>query len=380
MRRLELAQGTKSPEEAFVDAILYSREQGFQSTPRILSFYPEANNNPFQQLLYREASQFSFVTLGFSNFKHLGRLNWGGDSWIHLHWLKKILQEATSAASAKKLLKDFTTRVKRLKDNGHRILWTVHNVFPHEMKFQEEEIELSSFLAEEASAVHVMTKDTKKRCSPYFNLEESKMFFTPHPLYEGIYPDFFSKEEARYQLSLSDERIFLIFGALDPYKKVHKFLDGLEKKSNSCSQKNLYLLVGGVSSQEYLNELENLASQVRARVKIIPKKISVEQVSFYFKACDAVIIPYEETLNSGVVALAASFEKLVLCKKFSGATAILGEDYPYFLESFEEKELIGKLKEAKNSSFLKDFFSKNLYAHSSKEVSKKFFSSVLRFS
>ena len=52
MRRLELAQGTKSPEEAFVDAILYSRQQGFQSTPRILSFYPEANNNPFQQLLF----------------------------------------------------------------------------------------------------------------------------------------------------------------------------------------------------------------------------------------------------------------------------------------------------------------------------------------
>lgn len=379
MRRLELAKGLKSPEEAFVEAILYSRKLGFQNTPRILSFYPEAHNNPFQQLLYREASQFSFVTLGFSNFKHLGSLNWAMDSWIHLHWLKKILQDATSAASAKKLVKDFSRQIRQLKDNGHRILWTVHNVLPHEMKFQEEEIQLSSFLAEEVSCIHVMTKDTKKRCDPYFKIEESKIFYTPHPLYEDIYPDFFSQEEARYQMSLSDERIFLIFGSLDPYKKIHNFLENLEKKANSCSQKNLYLLVGCPSSKAYLNELENLASQVRAKVKIIPKKISMEQVSLYFKACDAVVIPYAETLNSGVIALAASFKKLVLCKKFSGATAILGDNYPYFLDSFQETELVSKLNEAKNSFFLEELFSKNLHAHNSKEVSRSFFSSVLRF-
>lgn len=376
MRTFDLAQGKQSPEEAFIDAILFGQQKNPENIANILSFYPAGYNNPFQQILYTEAKKHNFVPLGFTDFEHLGKISWKNSSYIHLHWLKGILEKATSNLSAQKKVGSFEKKLEGLKKRKHKIIWTVHNVLPHGTKYEKHEIKIRSLMASYADSIHSLTTKTYELCEPYFKLPKEKIFQTPHPLYSNFYPNRISKEKARFELNLDTEFVFLFFGSVVPYKNLEFLLSSLSKMPLEDGQKQTVFIVGKPSAQGYSEKLKRLASKANCHVKTDFKKISAEKVQYYFAACDCVLIPYSETLNSGLLALAASFKKPIISGRTSSAEDIYGKKYPFFFEGNNSKDLLKKIEDFKKSTSHMVPWEKVFSKSNEKTVSDLFFQKI----
>ena len=67
------------------------------------------------------------------------------------------------------------------KDLGARTLWTVHNIPPHDSRFEDVDIELRRAIAGVADRIHLMGPRTRELVAPWFEIPKEKTFVVPHP-------------------------------------------------------------------------------------------------------------------------------------------------------------------------------------------------------
>jgi hypothetical protein len=67
-----------------------------------------------------------------------------------------VAQVVVDPDEAPARLKAFKELLLDVKARGGHLVWTVHNVLPHDVRHRDVEIELLTFLAEHAELVHAM--------------------------------------------------------------------------------------------------------------------------------------------------------------------------------------------------------------------------------
>ena len=290
-------------------AILH--EVAGESRPRpIVDFYPDySNGNPFQTLLYRALTPEVATLVPVTDVvtDPLSR-DPGGDLHgrvLHLHWLDRVVQEAGRLDLAIERLDAFRRVILDLKSRGVRVVWTVHNVLPHQVRYYFLELQLCQFVAEQADAIHVMAGNTAALAAPYFRLPPEKIVRLDHPSYDGAYPVVLDRDLARAQLGLSSGEICLLFfGLIREYKGVGRLLDAFATIAGQDARLRLDV-VGRVDpphTEEFVERLQH-SPQVRAHLGFVPNDL----VQRYLLAADIAVLPFERALNSGSLALAATF-------------------------------------------------------------------------
>ena len=74
-----------------------------------------------------------------------------------------------------------------MKDNGFKIIWTVHNILPHDAMLQDCQIRLRVELVKRCDIIHTMCNDTIELAEAFFTIPENKVVNIPHPTYENFY-------------------------------------------------------------------------------------------------------------------------------------------------------------------------------------------------
>lgn len=225
---------------------------------------------------------------------------------LHVHWLYRITANSASDADAAERAARFMGRVTGLKDSGVRLVWTIHNILPHESTHPDVELELRRFMMQNADVVHIMAADHESVLSRTFGAAPNQVVIAPHPSYVGAYPDWIDRTAARTHLGIPDElRVLATVGQIRPYKGYHEFLRALEHVHRR--DPNIRWLVAGTVREEG-GWRELLASfATHPAVLCFPSFVPPEDVQFFMRAADAAVFPYLRSLNSGAVALAASF-------------------------------------------------------------------------
>lgn len=341
MRIGYLAKKSLSLPEAFVDELLnnYSGE-----LPKLLSYFPAAQMNPFQELLYARANEFGYMVLPFSSTDGLGTIHWPGRSVIHLHWISYVLQGIRNHEDGQNRIAEFTGMVQRWRELGNQVIWTMHNLIPHNSDYQDLECELRERLIANVDAIHIMNKDSFERAAPFYALPHEKTFYVPHPSYTGYYPNIVGQKAARSHLMLDPGAFyFLFFGALSPYKEIETIITAMKALSSDCPQARL-IIAGFPSDKDYIHEISILAADA-PNILMVPRKILTEEIQYFMNACDVNIVPYN-TLNSGAAALAAAFRRHCLGPKDSGVPCIYGQDYPYLFAGGDLGSLLETMRSA----------------------------------
>lgn len=211
----------------------------------VLAYGPVAQRNQFQALLYSAKDNFNVSILPIHDLELLGNIPWPGKVICHFHWLHDKTKSAKTEEEANAAVIYWENIIRRIKENGHKIVWTVHNVMPHESFWIKQDIKIHQMMADAADALHVMASDSPKLTEKYYKLDERKMFVVPHPTYEGAQPDEISKEEARAQLRIDkDDFVFLSFGAIMEYKGYDRLMAAYDKLRGKTTKKlSLLLLV-----------------------------------------------------------------------------------------------------------------------------------------
>lgn len=288
-----------------------------RSTRRTVGFYPDYARNPYQSMLMAGLPELDAVSYPISDpavnatgtpASRTERLD---NYLLHIHWSHPILHWGKDAADAERRLDDFKANVHDLKARGGHLMWTIHNVFAHEPRFPELEVELSRFLVAEADAVHVLSEETPRRTAEFYPLPPEKTHVIPHSSYVGRYPEAISRSAARARLGLDgDEIVFLLFGGVRPYKGLDVLLDAFTAAADADPR--LRLVVAG--KPHYSAAFEALATRCDADPRIVTAfdVVPDDEVQVYFRAADNVVLPYKSILNSGALHLALTFGRPIV--------------------------------------------------------------------
>jgi beta-1,4-mannosyltransferase len=276
--------------------------------PLALGYYPTVTTNPFQTLLYDRALEQGIIPLAVRvewQLAELEQLQRSGLATIlHLHWLHPVMRSAASVDEARAMARAFLARLDGYRAAGGRLVWTVHNVLPHESRFDAEEARLCAEVASRANVVHVLARRTAELVKPWYELPAERLLHVPLPSYAAVYPDHVSRLEARQWLRLqADDLVYLMLGAIRPYKDVHGLLEAWARIDPAGRR----LVIAGPATDE--PGVATLIDRARATpgVSVEPRKIPVTDMQVFLRAADVAVLPHPGALNSGALMLALTF-------------------------------------------------------------------------
>lgn len=300
-----------SPVAELMDA--YHASSADIGDSNFLAYTPVARVNPYQALVYKKFPQSNFIVspvLKPGNFLALKDFPFASKTKsLHLHWNSWMTQGIEDWERAKRIGMGMAARLSRLQDFGFNIIWTVHNIYPHDARHVDIELEIQQRISDTANVLHVMSPGTLQAMNGITKIDPSKVVVSPHPSYKGAYPDFLSREEARAALGIAgDEVVFLVFGALKAYKGLSRMLDGFELLQKRDSNTRFRLLVAGKSdsSPEVRDFLDR--ANVHSDVLVEDSSIPNDKVQYFMRAANVGLVHYTRSLNSGAALLFGAFD------------------------------------------------------------------------
>ncbi|NOZ30313.1 MAG: glycosyltransferase family 4 protein [Chloroflexi bacterium] len=208
--------------------------------------------------------------------------------------------------------------LKSLRRRGVRIVFTAHDVIPFHAAVHTRAVLRALYRQIDGFIVH--TRHSRDELLAAFPVSSSVVRVIPHghylPYRDEELPD---RVEARQRFNLpEDASILLFFGQIKRVKGLDVLLRALPKLVETHPR--LILVIAGQVWKDdwrpYARLIEGLGLEghVRARIEYIPD----EDVAYYFRAADAVVLPYRRIYQSGVLLMAYSFERPVVASAVGG--------------------------------------------------------------
>lgn len=159
--------------------------------------------------------------------------------------------------------------------------------------------------------IFVHTEGMKTELLRDFGVDAAKVGVIPFGINNTLPNTDTTGLEARARLMVgADEKVLLFFGRIAPYKGLELAIESLARLAANGDAVRL-VIAGRVEQgcdpywQEVVQKIEQLGlqDQVTRIIEFIPD----EDVELYFKAADALVMPYRAIFQSGVVFLSYSF-------------------------------------------------------------------------
>lgn len=266
--------------------------------------YPIYRDNPWQDIIYSGLPDVGAVVFELPDLDQA--LSRADLDVLHVNWTGHWTQSAPDAATAAVRVSRAIAAIQRFKRDGGRVIWTVHNVLPHETHFLGAEVVLCRSLSRLADVITIINPDTPDLVSDWYTLPVEKLVVLDFPSYSGRYRDEISRSEARTALEIDHEEcVFLLLGLLRPYKGIEELLSGFQTARSENDR--LRLVIAGRPGHGYD------PVPLQRRVDSIPGAalylghVEDDDIQRFMRAADAMVLPYRASLNISAVYLAATF-------------------------------------------------------------------------
>jgi beta-1,4-mannosyltransferase len=309
--------------------------------PILLVMWMYDAENPFQALLTRQAEEAGIVTVGMDRLADLHdpaalpalaalRSTERVIVVLHLHWLARVLRGVTDETEGLERVSSFVAALDAFRMAGGEIIWTVHNVLPHDTAYPALDRALRKAVIARAGLVHVLSAGTVEAAAPAYEIPVAKVLHVPHPAYLGVYADDVSETDARKRYGLGpDDVVYGFVGNVRPYKAVDDLVNAFESITAGpprADGRRRRLIVAGLPSAHA--EIADLVARMERNSDIVvdARRIPADDLSVPLRASDIIVLPYRESLNSGALLLALSFGRPVVAAASPGVTETVNED------------------------------------------------------
>lgn len=315
--------------------------------------YPK-DINPYQELLYRPMKHYADIkylnsptgsrtlNLFLLPFQIIyNRLL--GFSIFHLHWSYLLVLPIKGAFWRIVSTVYFAYILLLIRALGYKLIWTVHNVSPHNQLFFNDLL-ARKLLAKLSSIKIVHSKFTIGEMKK-LGLDVRNSYIIPHGNYIGFYKNNVNQCNAKKYFNFKkNDFIFLFFGRINEYKGIEDLLKVFEKLTKQS--KNVQLLIAGKCDDKNLDKiLSNYRNKFKDNIKIYSNFIKDNEVQYYFNCADIIVYPFKEITTSGSVLLGLSFGKPIICPRI-GALNDLPNDIGYFYNNNDKDELFEAMLKA----------------------------------
>ncbi len=237
---------------------------------------------------------------------------------------------------------------KFLQIMGIKLVFTAHNVLPHEKNRLDYLLKYIVYKNSQAIIVH--SQYIKEKLLNNFKINKNKVSVIPHGNFDIYLPqNELSEKEARDKLGLSDsDNVILFFGFIREYKGLDLLLEAFNLAA--ANDKRLKLLIAGKAHTPFLeNKYKKIIdnSNFKDRIYRSFTYIANEDIPTYFLASDTVILPYTNIDHSGIIHLAFTFGKPVIATNVGDFGEVIEQNKSgLILKSNDTKELAENINSA----------------------------------
>ena len=229
---------------------------------------------------------------------------------FHCHWpFTWIVHKGNSFEKWLKVI-FFLITIDVLRFRGTKIVWTVHNIEPHEVENHcLKKFFWRQYIRRIDGWISLSETSVKLATDKHQYLDKIPHFVIPHGHYRGVYPNNISQQQARLKLGINPyKKVAIFIGMIRTYKNV-PFLIEMFK---NLAYEDWELVVAGKVLDQELEEKIFTQSRGAPNIRLFLKFIEIEEVQTYLNAANITILPFRKTLNSGSAVLSLSFDKPVL--------------------------------------------------------------------
>jgi beta-1,4-mannosyltransferase len=265
--------------------------------------------NPYQRLLYGELAKLGFPLAPPAKLKT--RWLWSSRKRVgvlHFHWPQGYWRYNRDPARLRGALSGLTVigfagRLLAARLLGYRIVWTVHQVHPHEVAGARIDRCGAIVLAAFSHLMLAHDEATARSVEQELGRSARKLELVPHGSYIGVYPEGRDRATVRDELAVSEDAVvFLCFGDLRAYKAVEILLKAFLEADAS----NAVLLVAGAIGDEHVAASARAAIAADRRVRPLLGFVPDDRVAELFAAADVAVLPRGDGGTSGALVLALS--------------------------------------------------------------------------
>jgi beta-1,4-mannosyltransferase len=226
--------------------------------------------------------------------------------WLHIHWPQSLYRFSRGPKSLRGALSWlklglFAWRLGLARALGYRIVWTIHQVLPHDGATRLDLV-AARRIARRANLLLAHDEDTAARAAELLALGAARIAVVPHGSYEGVYPPGEGRVAARETLGVDAERVVLFFGELRGHKDVDVLLDAFARIDRGA-----VLLVAGHPKDKAVAAALGAAADRDPRLRFSPGFVPDQRVADLFAAADVAVVARGDGGTSGSLILALTF-------------------------------------------------------------------------
>lgn len=285
--------------------------------------------NPYTYDLYTRLVDYGAVVDQATTRRLLA--NPAPDIW-HIHWKEELLKFSNPLKVIHRLLL-FWRRLRIAKKRGIQIVWTIHNLGPHEKKHPYiEQIFWKIFLPKVDLCIHLSESGHNLAVKKFPIIKKKQSAVIPHPHYRESYENKISQVFAREKLNIEKNAFVILFiGQIRRYKNVPQLIKTFAK----IEAENARLLIAGRPRERSLKkEIKSLASH-DPRVILKLGFIEESDIQFYLNAANIMIAPYRNIFNSGTALLSLSFNVPIVAPRAGSLPSLEQEVGSYWIKLYD---------------------------------------------
>ena len=216
--------------------------------------------------------------------------------------------------------------LKLAKLRGIKIVYTVHNILPHDSGQEQR----GAFQAIYSLADRLICHDEPalNRLVQEFGIDAKKISIVPHgPLFDNGAS--IPKGRARRRLNITDEQVLVLWqGILRPYKGVAFLLDAWAEVLRKSSPSEACLAIVGNGEELLVSELRQKVATMKneGAVKLDLRFIPVEEMNELYGDADIVVYPYSAVTTSGALMTGIGHGKAIVATNLPAFSQLLTND------------------------------------------------------
>ncbi|NKB72747.1 MAG: glycosyltransferase [Candidatus Latescibacteria bacterium] len=268
---------------------------------------------------------------------------------LHINWLHHFYRSEDLESGVKRL-NDFAENIHYAHSLGYKIVWTVHNRYPHERPFPELDHLAQLMMSQAADEVIAHCKYSADLVREHFYRTEH-LHIIPHGNYIDAYPNEISRIDARSQLGVSDlSFVYLFVGNARPYKGIERLIGSFRKIADSNSVLLLMMRTG--LNPEYGEKIKTMVAEDAYIKAFTSSFFETHEFQLYMNASDIAVLPFVDVLTSGSAILALSFAKPVILPNIGCMPELIDETMGSLFHPQEKDGLINALKEVRERNII----------------------------
>ena len=226
--------------------------------------------------------------------------------WLHIHWPQSLYRFSRGPRIMRAPLSWvklglFAWRLIVARALGYRIVWTIHQVLPHDGA-NYLDLLAARLLATRADVLIAHDPSTDARAIEMLELGPGRIAVVTPGSYAGVYPPGEGRAAAREALGVKREPVALSFGELRAHKDVDVLLDAFGR-----IEREAMLVVAGHPKDKAVAAALAAAAERDPRLRFRPGFVPEELVADLFAAADVAVVARGDGGTSGSLILALTF-------------------------------------------------------------------------